>query len=143
MLKVTIYIEKDEFDLFFIWINRLNNGLITSKPVAYSTAPEGFRKPLQLSLDPNMYYLIQDAESDLKTLEDTFGEINIEFEPMSRSWELRTINDILRNSRRYDLEAHLVYTALYTLSDVPDLSPAEAMIIAEREWITRRKNADA
>ena len=143
MLKVTIYIEKEEFDPFFIWINRLNNGLLTSKPIAYSTAPEGFRQPLQLSLEPNMYYLITDAESDLKALEDTLGEMDLDFEPMSQSWELRTINDILRNSRRYDLEAHLVYTALYTLADVPDLSPAEAMIIAEREWITRRKDDDA
>jgi len=140
MLKVTIYIERAEFDPFFIWINRLNNGLLTSKPIAYSTASEGFREPLQLSLEPNMYYLITDAESNLQTLEDTYGKIGIDFEPISQSWELRTINDILRNSRRYDLEAQLVYTALYTLADVPGITPAEAMIIAEREWITRRKD---
>jgi hypothetical protein len=134
-MKVNIYIEKSDFDTFFVWVNRLNHGILTTTPVKYSTDANQIKSPLQLSLEPNMYSLIVDAETDLKSLQKEYGDVNIEFEPLSKSWELRTIKDILRNSKRYDMEPNVVYTALYTMTQVPGLSPAEAMIIAEREWI--------
>ena len=140
MIKVVIYIEKDEFDLFFQWVNRLNTGTLCSPLARYSTESESFRSPLQLTIEPEMYNLIQDAERDLVTLCETVGPMEVTYEPLSRSWELRTIRDVLRNSRRYDLEVNIVYTALYTQAEVPGLTPAEAMIIAEREWITGRNN---
>lgn len=138
MLKVTIYIEKIDFDVFFQWINRLNHGILTTNTIKYSTVPEDFATPLQLSLEPGMYHLMTDAENDLHSLKELYGDIDINFDPMSQSWEIRTIKDILRNARRYDLESEIAYTALLTITEVPSLSPSEAMIIAEREWITRK-----
>lgn len=133
-MKVNIYIEKADFSAFFTWVNRLNHGILSSTSVKYSSLKKGFLEPLQLSLGPNMYSLIMDAETDLKSLKKEYGEVDVSFEPFSRSWELRTIKDVLRNSRRYDTESNVVYTALYTMAHVPGISPAEAMIIADREW---------
>jgi hypothetical protein len=141
-MKVNIYIEKSDFDAFFVWINRLNHGILTSTPIKYSTEASSIKKPLQISLEPNMYALIVDAETDLKSLQTEYGEVNISFEPLSKSWELRTIKDILRNSKRYDMDPNVVYTALYTMAQVPGISPAEAMIIAEREWIGSLESSD-
>lgn len=140
MLKVTIYIEKEDFDTFFQWINRLNHGILTTNTIKYSTQPEGFTSPLQLSLEPGMYHLMTDAETDLHSLKELYGDIDINFDPMSQSWEMRAIKDILRNARRYDLESEVAYTALITMMEVPSLTPSEAMIIAEREWITRKND---
>jgi hypothetical protein len=140
MMKVTIYIEKTDFDEFFVWVNRLNHGILTSAPVKYTIGPEGLKKPLQLSLDPSMYTLIQDAENDIKTLQVAYGELDIKFEPLSKSWELRTIQDVSRNARRYDMEANVIYSALHVMTQVPGISPAEAMIISEREWIGSLQN---
>ncbi len=140
MMKVILYIEKEDFDIFFQWVNRLNVGVLASPPTRYSVENDGFRSPLQLSVEPEMFILIQDAERDLDVLYETMGGMDITYEPLSKSWELRTIRDVLRNSRRYDLEADVVYTALYTQAQVPGITPAESMIIAEREWITGKNN---
>ena len=136
MMKVTIYIEKPDFEEFFKWVNRLNQGILSSCPIKYSTVNKDFENPLQLTLEPSLYHLIEDAESDIKNLRSVYGEMYIDFNPMSRSWELRTILDVVRNSQRYDMQAHVIYTALLTMAAMPELTPSEAMIIAEREWIT-------
>jgi hypothetical protein len=145
MMKVTIYIEKDEFDNFFKWVNRLNQGILSNSPVKYSTTDQNFDSPLQLSLEPPLYHLIKDAEKDIKTLQEVYGEMDLTFKPMSRSWELRAVQDVVRNSQRYDMEANVIYTALLTIAAMPELTPSEAMIIAEREWITgeiKKSSAD-
>lgn len=139
MLKVNIYIEKDEFDKFFQWINRLNNGILTTPTISYSADSSKFNQPLQLSIEPQMYHLMKDAEKDLDHLKNEYGEMNVSFEPLSLSWELRVLSDVLRNARRYDLEADLAYTALFTMAEVPGITPSEAMIIAERELITDKE----
>lgn len=136
MIKVTVYIEKPTFDDFFKWVNRLNQGIISSCPIKYSTANKDFENPLQLSLEPSLYHLIEDAESDIKNLQSVYGKMDIDFSPLSRSWELRTILDVARNAQRYDMQAELIHTALSTIAAMPELTPAEAMIIAERECIT-------
>jgi hypothetical protein len=137
-MKVVIYIEKNDFDAFFQWINRLNNGNLCHPPVPYYIEKDDAKEPLQLIVEPEFYSLIQDAEADLKKLHKDFGPMELEYDPTSISWELRTIADILRNSRRLDIEADVVYTALFTAAEVPDISPTEALIIAEREWLEKR-----
>jgi hypothetical protein len=89
-----------------------------------------------------MYTLIADALKDLETIGEKYGELELDFEPLSTSWELRTIKDVVRSSGRYDMEANVIYTALSTIAQIPGLSPAEAMIIAEREWIGSQQSHD-
>lgn len=141
-MKVVIYIEKSDFDAFFQWINRLNNGNLCHAPVPYYIEKEEAKEPLQLIVEPEFYNLIQDAEADLEKIQKDFGTMELEYDPTSISWELRTIADILRNSRRLDIEADVVYTALFTAAEVPDISPTEAMIIAEREWLEKQEKED-
>ena len=114
-MKIIIYIEKSDFDVFFQWINRLNNGNLCHSPVPYYIEKEEAKEPLQLIVEPEFYSLIQDAESDLESIREKFGTMELEYDPTSISWELRTIADILRNSRRLDIEADVVYTALFQL----------------------------
>lgn len=138
-MKVIIYIEKEDFDTFFQWINRLNHGNLCHSPVPYYIEKTEAKNPLQLIVEPEFYSLIQDAESDLEMIQKKFGEMELEYDPTSISWELRTISDILRNSRRLDIEADVVYTALFTAAEVPDITPTEALIIAEREWLEKKE----
>lgn len=139
MLKVNIYIEKNDFDAFFKWVNRLHAGILVEKAVEYSTEMHGFEQPLVISLDPRTYHLLQDAESDAEEIKEIFGDFVTEYEPLSRSWEMRSLKDVLRNAKRYDLEIDVIYTALITIAEVPGLTPSEAMIIAEREWILHKE----
>jgi hypothetical protein len=141
-MKVNIYIEKNDFDTFFIWVNRLNHGILSTPPVKYHNKPDGLKSALQLSIEPEMYTLIADALKDLETIGERYGEVELDFEPLSTSWELRTIKDVVRSSGRYDMEANVIYTALSTIAQIPGLSPAEAMIIAEREWIGSQQSHD-
>lgn len=134
-MKVKIYIEKEDFENFFLWVNRLRQGILSSPTVNYSTVEKGIKNPLQLSLDAEMYNLVQDALADIETIGDNYGDMELDFQPLSRSWELRTIGDIVRSSTRYDMASNVIYTALCAISQIPGLSPAEAMIIAEREWV--------
>jgi hypothetical protein len=138
-MKVVLYIEKRDFDTFFQWVNRLNTGVLTSCPVKYQNTPRGLTEALQLSIDPEMFNLIKDAEEDLKSLHEKYGDIELSFEPLSASWEMRTISDILRNAKRYDMQCEVVYAALYAMQTVPQITPGEAMIIAERELINQQK----
>jgi len=142
MMKVNIYIEKIDFDEFFVWVNRLNHGILSTPPVKYWTSADNLKSPLQLSIDPGMYTLIADALKDLETIGERYGEVELDFEPLSRSWELRTIKDVVRSANRYDLAVNVIYTALSTIAQIPGLSPAEAMIIAEREWVTSLQDQD-
>jgi hypothetical protein len=142
MMKVNIYIEKIDFDQFFVWVNRLNHGILSTPPVKYHTDTVGLKNPLQLSIEPEMYTLIADALNDLETIGKKYGEVDLDFEPLSRSWELRTIKDVVRSAARYDMEPNVIYTALSTIAQIPGLSPAEAMIIAEREWLGSLQDQD-
>ena len=135
MVKISLYIEKKDFDAFFIWINRLNQGILETPTVVYSTKPEGFNSSLELQLEPDAYNLLRDAESDLQYMKDTYGDLEISFEHQSGLRDINTIKNILRNARLYDMEDKVVYTALQAMVEVPGILPVEAMIISEREWL--------
>jgi len=134
-MKISLYIEKKDFDAFFIWINRLNEGILETPSVAYHNTPEGLNTPLELQLETDAYGLIRDAESDFEYLKETYGDLEICFERQSGLRDISTIKNILRNARLYDLEERVVYTALQTMVQVPGILPIEAMIISEREWL--------
>lgn len=134
-MKISLYIEKIDFDAFFIWINRLNEGVLETPSVKYQNTPEGLKAPLELQLEPEAYGLIRDAESDFEYMKETYGDLDICFERQSGLRDINTIKNILRNARLYELEERVVYTALLAMVEVPGILPVEAMIISEREWL--------
>jgi len=133
-MKVSIYIEKSSFDTFCVWVNRINQGIISKCPVDYSESNQGFVTPMHLLLTADEYAVIQDIEEDIKHLEDEMGgEMVYTPEPLEN--DKIVINNILKNAHRHDVEADLVNTALQIIGYIPGITPVEALIIAEREWL--------
>jgi hypothetical protein len=140
-MKVTIYIEKKNFDTFFTWLNRINQGVISQRPLLYSTASEGFNHPLQISLTANEYAAIQDTEADLEKLQEEIGG-ELYFAPEPVEVDKIAANGIIKKAQRHDMLADIVMTALELTSYIPGITPLEALVIAEREWIGEEKNAE-
>jgi hypothetical protein len=133
-MKVSIYIEKKEFNTFFVWVNRINQGIISKCPTQYSESSHSFREPVQILLTADEYAVIQDIEDDIKSLETELGgELVYTPEPLEN--DKIVINNILKNAQRHDVEADLVNTALELIGYIPGITPLEALIIAEREWL--------
>ena len=45
------------------------------------------------------------------------------------------IHDVIREAERKDLVTEVVYSALQIALQMPDITPTEAMVIAEHEWL--------
>ena len=134
-MKVELYIEKDRFDTFFRWINRISLGIYSTPPVRFSHRIEDIKDPLKVSLDSREYTLIKDIESDIKEIQRTHGPFEIDFSPENTATHLLAIHDVLREAERKDLVTEVVYSALQIALQMPDITPTEAMVIAEHEWL--------
>jgi len=134
-MKVTIYIEKNDFDKFFRWVKQLEYGALSSPPVQFSNIQNDIKDPLRVSLESSVYYLITDAQEDLRNIDTSIGPFNVNYEPDNDAEHLQRIKECLRKAKREDLELELVYSALSTMKDLPDLTPSEAIIIAERNLL--------
>jgi hypothetical protein len=137
-MKVTIYIEKNDFDDFFKWMNRIKLGLFSTPKVNFSHRQEVIADPLRITLDEREYTLIKDVEKDIKDIQSAYGPIEIDFSPESTINHLLVIRDVLRESERNDVAAEVVFTAIQAAQQVPGISPTEAMVIAEREWLDHK-----
>jgi hypothetical protein len=137
-MKVTIYIEKNDFDEFFKWMNRIKLGLFSTPKVNFSHRHEVIADPLRITLDEREYTLIKDVEKDIKDIQSAYGPIEIDFSPESTVNHLLVIRDVLRESERNDVAAEVVFTAIQAAQQVPGISPTEAMVIAEREWLDHK-----
>jgi hypothetical protein len=137
-MKVTIYIEKNDFDDFFKWMNRIKLGLFSTPKVNFSHRQEVIADPLRITLDEREYTLIKDVEKDIKDIQSAYGPIEIDFSPESTVNHLLVIRDVLRESERNDVAAEVVFTAIQAAQQVPGISPTEAMVIAEREWLDHK-----
>ena len=131
-MKVTVYISKKDFDAFFRWIKQLELGILSSPPVNFSHLENDIQDPLKVSLDTHVYYLITDAQEDLKQIDSSIGPFSIDYEPDSEEYHLQVIKEGLRKAKREDLELELVYSALAIMRDLPNITPSEAIIIAEK-----------
>ncbi len=134
-MKVSLYIEKPNFDTFFVWVNRLSQGVLSSCPVKYSHSKEDFENPIHLLLEANEYAAIRDAVDDMNRLRDEMGGGDLVFYPEPLESEKILMQGILRNAQRYDLDVDVVYTALEVSKHIPGITPLEALVIAEREWV--------
>jgi hypothetical protein len=135
-MKINLYIEKKDFDPFFIWMNRLSQGIIESCPITYSHVKEDIKDPLNVSLTADKYALIHDAEKNIEDIQNSFGSLNILYEPQSIEKDKILIGDILRNATRHDLAVNVINTAVELATVIPGITPLEAMIISEREWLS-------
>jgi hypothetical protein len=135
-MKINLYIEKKDFDPFFIWMNRLSQGIIESCPITYSHVKEDIKDPLNVSLTADKYALIHDAEKNIEDIQNSFGSLDILYEPQSIEKDKILIGDILRNATRYDLAVNVINTAVELATVIPGITPLEAMIISEREWLS-------
>jgi hypothetical protein len=140
-MKVTIYIEKKNFDLFFTWLNRISQGVVSQRPMRYQIVPDGFNQPLQIALTANEYAAIQDTEADLERLQEEIGG-ELHFAPDPIDIEKIAASGIIKKAQRYDMLADVVMTALELTSCIPGLTPLEALVIADREWIAEEKNTE-
>jgi hypothetical protein len=135
-MRISIYIEHDDLNKFYKWVNRLLQGHIESSPVHFShRITDKFKDPLVLSLDANEYAIILDATEEAKQIADIAGPVDIEFSPVDIDWQMSTIRGVVKNAERHNLLTEVIYIALRTLSALPTISPAEAMIIAEGECV--------
>lgn len=142
-MKITLYIEKRDFDNFFVWLNRLGHEVLQPSPASFSHKKEDIQDPLQVSLNPDEYNLIQDAESNIEVIKNTWGNLDILYETKSLENQKIMMGDIIRNASRYDLTVDVVNTAIELAMQIPGITPLEALIIAERDWINAGKNTHA
>jgi len=131
-MKVTIYIAKKDFDAFFRWVKQLELGILSTPPITFSHKQEDIKDPLRVSLDTSVYYLITDAQEDLKNIDTSVGPFEVKYEHDTQEEHLKTIKDGLRKAQRENLEIELVYLALSTMKSLPDITPTEAIVVAER-----------
>lgn len=135
-MKINLYIDKKDFDPFFIWMNRLSQGIIESCPIMYSHIKEDIKDPLNVSLTADKYALIHDAEKNIEDIQNSFGSLDILYEPQSLEKDKILIGDILKNATRHDLAVNVINTAVELAMLMPGITPLEAMIISEREWLS-------
>lgn len=135
-MRISLYIEHDDLDDFCKWINRLSHGHIETAPVVFSHKRLTlFTDPLEIQLDANEYAVICDATEEAKRIAEMVGPMNIEFCPTDVDWQMSTIRSVIKNATRHNLSTEVIYTSLRTMSELPTITPAEAMIIAEGELI--------
>ena len=135
VMKVSLYIEKKDFDGFFVWMNRLKSGVLIPPPVFYIHTRNSLRDPLHVSLTPDEYNLIQDAEKNLEDIQEIWGNLDIQYDPRALNDDKIMMADILRNAQRYDMGVDVVNTAIELAMQIPGITPLEAMIISEKEWL--------
>ena len=134
-MKVELYIEKEEYDVFYRWINRISLGIYSTAPVRFSHRIEDIEDPLKVSLDSREYTLIKDIQTDIEEIQKMHGPIEIDFSPVNTATHLLAIHDVIREAERKDLVTEVVYSALQIALQMPDITPTEAMVIAEHEWL--------
>ena len=139
-MKVSLYISKNDFDEFFIWLNRLNQGITVPCPVKYFYEKNDVESPLHLSLLPDEYCLITDTEKNIEDIQNTWGNLDILYYPESLENQKVVMGSILRNAARYDGLVDLVSASIELAMHMPGITPLEAVIIAEREFGIWAKN---
>ena len=134
-MKINLYIEKNDFDNFFIWLNRLKMGVLEPCPIEYHLQQNVLERPLQVLLNPDEFAIIQDAERNMEDIKNTWGDLDVLYKPQSLDKDKIMIGDIIRNATRYDLQVEIMNTAVELAMAIPGLTPLDAFLIAEREWL--------
>lgn len=138
-MKVNLYIKKQDFDKFFTWLNRLAIGVIAEPPVKYSTSQNDIEDLLQVSLLPDEYCLIRDTEKYLEDIRKTYGSLELTYKPEPLQEDRIVMANIIQKAGHYDLALEVVETAIQLATQIPGITPLEALIISERDWLNVEK----
>lgn len=141
-MKVTVYIEKDDFDRFFKWMNRIGLGVYSTPPVAFFNTEKDIQDPLKILLDSREYTLIKDVKKDIEDIQKNLGPLELDFSPECTASHLLVIQDVLREAERKDLLPELVYTAIQIALQLPEITPTEVIVIAEHECLGIRDDSE-
>jgi len=142
-MKVNLYIEKRDFDNFFIWLNRLSQGVISTPLTKYSHRKEDIEDPLHVSLSQDEYSIIQNNERNVEVINKSWGSMEVVYQPNFPDGDKIMMADILRNASRYDLGVQVVNTAIELAAQIPGITPLEALIISEREWLNDENSQES
>jgi hypothetical protein len=142
-MQATIFLEKNNFDKFLVWLNRLDQGIIIPCPIQYQTRIEGLTDPMQVLMDGDEYAMVQDAEQDITNLKVKMGITDVHYTPEPYDADKLLMSGILKNAERWDLAVDVVSAAIEIAQQVKGITPLEAMIIAEREVIAEANGEDA
>jgi hypothetical protein len=142
-MKVTIFLEKKNFDNFLVWLNRLDQGIIIQCPVKYQYQIDGLKDPMQVLMDADEYAMMQDAEEDIANLKEKMGITDTQFVPEPYDADKLLISGIIKNAERWDLAIDVITAAIEIAQEVKGITPLEALIIAEREVIAEANGEDA
>jgi hypothetical protein len=135
-MRISLYIEHNDLDDFCKWVNRLSHGHIETAPVRFSHKRLAtFQDPLEIQLEANEYAVICDATEEAEKIAEMVGPMDIQFSPVDVDWQMSTIRSVMKNADRHNISTEVIYTSLRTMSELPTITPAEAMIMAEGEWI--------
>jgi hypothetical protein len=138
-MKVNLYIKKQDFDKFFTWLNRLAIGVITEPPVQYLTSQNDIEDLLQVSLLPDEYCLIRDTEKYLEDIRKTYGSLELTYKPEPLQEDRIVMANIIQKAGHYDLALEVVETAIQLATQIPGITPLEALIISEKDWLNVEK----
>jgi hypothetical protein len=131
-MRISLYIEHDDLDHFCKWVNRLSHGHIETAPVNFSHKRlVTFQDPLEIQLEANEYAVICDATEEAEKIAEMVGPMDIQFSPVDVDWQMSTIRSVMKNADRHNISTEVIYTSLRTMSELPTITPAEAMIMAE------------
>lgn len=132
-MDVNIFLEEKDFNDFLVWMNRLEQGVIFPCPVKYYNTPNNLKNSLQLTLDADEYAMLKDAETDINDLMERLGISDIKFKPEPYDSDKLLISGIIKNAERWDLSIDVIMAAIEVAQKIKDITPLEAMIIAERD----------
>jgi len=141
-MKTSLYLEKDDFEEFLVWVNRLGQGVLSTCPVKYYYQHEKLKQPIQLLLESDEYAMMRDTERDLEELQKKAGNIDLIFKPMPTESDKILVQGILQNANRWDIAADIVVAAIEIGQELTDITPLEALIIAEREIMDAENEED-
>ena len=86
---------------------------------------------------------VSQTEANIEAIRNTWGNLDILYTPESLENQKIMMGDIIRNASRYDLVVDVVNTAIELAMQIPGITPLEALIIAERDWINAGKISHA
>ena len=134
-MKINLFIEHKDLGDFYSWVNRLSQGSIENSPIKFSHRIDEFNDPLCIQLNANEYAVILDAQDEAKRIAELAGPIDIKYSTVDKHWQTSTIRNVIKNAERHNVIVEVVFSALNTMIEIPSITPAEAMIIAEGNYI--------
>lgn len=130
-MKTNVYVEECDFENFIKWFKRIQIGEYLISPVFFSTNKKRIKKPVNLTLEVDEYNLIKLVYTKLSNLNGVFGKIDIIHNINHKNNQLIGVQEIIQRGEIHNKLTELINYALETASQIPGITPLEALSIAE------------